>query len=180
MQLEWSHAVVHVRNLDNMLSFYTRVLGFEVSDRGPVGGEGSPEIIFMSQIPTDHHQIAFLAAGRDENPPNSVNHFAFRVASLDDVKEMKTRLEEDGRVEKIMPLSHGNTWSIYFSDPEGNGIEVFCDSPWHVPQPQGKPWDPDKSNSEIEAESRQAFENEPGFGPISDFYEKRRNELKRR
>ena len=152
MQLQWSHAVIHVRNLEDMLSFYTGVLGFEVSDRGPVAGEGSPEIVFMSQVPTDHHQIAFLAAGRDDAPPNTVSHLAGRVASLDDVKEMKDRIEKDGRIENIQPLTHGNAWSVYFADPEGNGLEVFCDTPWHVAQPQGKSWDPEKSNSEIEAE----------------------------
>ena len=131
----------------------------------------------MSQVAGDHHQIAFLNAGRDENPPNSVNHFAFRVASLDDVKEMKVRLDEDGRTENILPLTHGNTWSIYFADPEGNGIEIFCDSPWHVSQPQGKSWDVEKSNEEIESETRRAFENEAGFSPIGDYYESRRKAL---
>jgi catechol 2,3-dioxygenase len=40
----------------------------------------------------------------------------------------------------VGPLSHGSTLSIYFNDPEGNGIEVFWETPWHVEQPQGKPW----------------------------------------
>jgi catechol 2,3-dioxygenase len=153
-----------------MLDFYTKVLGFRITDRGPIGGADSPEIVFMSQVETDHHQIAFMAGGRDENPPNSVNHFAFRVDSLDDVKEMNRRLQEDGRVENRLPLAHGNTWSIYFADPEGNGLEIFCDTPWHVRQPQGKVWDPDKSNDEIIEETRVAFEKEPEFGPIEDFY----------
>jgi catechol 2,3-dioxygenase-like lactoylglutathione lyase family enzyme len=37
MKLRWSHAVLYVRNLDEMLSFYEGVLGFQVSDRGPIG-----------------------------------------------------------------------------------------------------------------------------------------------
>ena len=36
MQLRWSHAVVYVRDLPNMLDFYTNVLGFQIIDRGPV------------------------------------------------------------------------------------------------------------------------------------------------
>ena len=170
MKLHWSHTVVLVRDMENMLDFYTNVLGFRITDRGPLGEAGSPEIVFMSQVDTDHHQIAFMAGGRDENPPNSVNHFAFRVDSLDDVKQMNERLARDGRVENRSPLSHGNTWSIYFADPEGNGFEVFCDTPWHVQQPQGKVWDINKSNDEIMEETRLAFESEPGFGPIGEFY----------
>jgi catechol 2,3-dioxygenase len=177
MRLSWSHAVVRVRDLDAMLDFYTDVLGFQVTDRGPLGPEGAPEIVFMSQVDTDHHQIAFMAQGRDDNPPNTVNHFAFRVDSLDDVKRMNERLIEDGRAQNRVPLTHGNAWSIYFSDPEGNGIEVFCDTPWHVQQPQVKPWNVDQSNDEVVAETRLAFENEPGFGPIEDFYRGQQKKL---
>jgi len=180
MQLRWSHAVLLVRNMEEMIDFYTNVLGFEVTDRGSMPAAGESEIVFLSQVDTDHHQIAFTNAGRDDNPPNSVNHFAFRVDSLDDVKEMDARLEKDGRVKNRMPLTHGNTWSIYFADPEGNGIEVFCDSPWHVQQPQGKSWDREKTNDEIVEETRKAFETEPGFGPIEEFYETRAKELRGR
>ena len=177
MKLHWSHAVVLVRDMENMLDFYTNVLGFRITDRGPLAGVDSPEIVFMSQVDSDHHQIAFMDRGRDENPPNSVNHFAFRVESLDDVKQMNERLVKDDRVNDRLPLTHGNTWSIYFADPEGNGLEIFCDSPWHVQQPQGKVWDMDKSNDEIVEETRISFESEPGFGPIEDFYRARARAL---
>ncbi len=180
MKLQWSHAVVLVRDMENMLDFYTKVLGFQITDRGPLGDSDSPEIVFMSQVDTDHHQIAFMAGGRDENPPNSVNHFAFRVDSLDDVKHMNERLIKDGRVKDRLPLTHGNAWSIYFADPEGNGLEVFCDTPWHVQQPQAKLWDIDKSDHEIIEETRLAFESEPGFGPIEDFYRARAKLLRER
>ena len=73
MQLRWSHAVVFVRDLDAMLDFYTNVLGFEVSDRGPLA-PGAPEIVFMSQVETDHHQLAFAPVRQGEEPPNSVDH----------------------------------------------------------------------------------------------------------
>ena len=36
MKLRWSHAVLYVRDLDEMLGFYGDVLGFKVSDRGPL------------------------------------------------------------------------------------------------------------------------------------------------
>ena len=169
MQLNWSHSVVLVRDLDDMLDFYTNVLGFQITDRGPLGEAGSPEIVFMSQVETDHHQLAFMSGGRDDRPPNSVNHFAFRVGSLDDVKEMKRRLDRDARISNLLPLTHGNAWSVYFRDPEENGLEIFCDTPWHVPQPQGKPWDPEATNEEIIEKTRLAFEDVPGFRPIEDF-----------
>ena len=178
MQLHWSHAVVYVRDMPNMLDFYTNVLGFHVTDRGPLGADDSPEIVFMSQVDTDHHQLAFLNVRKGEEASNSVNHFAFRVAELDEVKQMNTRLQEDGRATKLNPLTHGNAWSIYFSDPEDNGIEVFCDTPWHVSQPQVRPWDIGQSNEEVIATTRAEFENEPGFGPIEAFYDGHRESMK--
>ena len=170
MRLRWSHAVVYVRDMENMLDFYTGVLGFQITDRGPLGEAAKPEIVFMSQVESDHHQIAFLNIRQDEDPPNSVNHFAFRVGKLDDVKRMNALLLDDGRASNLNPLTHGNAWSIYFSDPEGNGIEVFCDTPWHVQQPQARSWDISESNEAVVEATREAFENEPGFGPIEEFY----------
>lgn len=181
MQLRWSHAVVYVRDLDAMLDFYTGILGFEVSDRGPVApAEGAPELVFMSQVETDHHQLAFLPVRQDENPPNSVNHFAFRTGSLADVRAMLETLKRDGRATNINPLCHGNAWSVYFNDPEGNGVEVFCDTPFHVQQPQGKPWNPELGDQELLDWTRAEFEKEPGFGPIDAFYAQRAEHLRRR
>ena len=180
MQLRWSHAVVYVRDMEPMLDFYTKVLGFEITDRGPVGPEDGPEIVFMSQVPSDHHQLAFLSVRKDNDPPNSVNHFAFRVDSIDDVRAMTGRLTDDGRAGNLNPMTHGNAWSIYFSDPEGNGLEVFCDTPWHVQQPQGRPWDMSKNNEEVTAETHEAFAAEPGFEPIADFYKAHAEHLRKR
>ena len=172
MKLSWSHAVLYVRELDTMLDFYTNVLGFQVSDRGPMG-EGGPEIIFMSQDPDEHHQLAMVTSRSDENPSNTVNHFAFRTGSFEDVAALNRRLTELGNID-ILPLSHGNTLSVYFNDPEGNGIEVFWDTPWHVAQPQGEVWDPtlDKQSALDWVES--TFKDEPTFVPREEYYSQRR------
>lgn len=181
MKLRWSHSVVNVRNVSEMLDFYTTVLGFEVTDRGPLfAADDSPEIVFLSQAETDHHQIAFVSQRADEDPPNSVNHFAFRVGALGDVKEMIQKLEKDGRASEMLLLTHGNAWSIYFKDPEGNGFEVFCDSPWHVAQPHAKPWDPSLSEDDLLAWTEREFRGEPEFGPIGDYYAARAKHLRER
>ncbi len=139
MQLSWSHAVLYIRDEKKMLDFYTGVLGFEVTDRGPLGDD-APDIIFLSQSADEHHQLAMIKTRKDGAPSNSVNHFAFRIAHFADLQQLNARLCQIDGI-KIAPLSHGNTLSIYFNDPEGNGLEVFWDTPWHVAQPQGKPWD---------------------------------------
>ena len=96
------------------------------------------------------------------------------MASLQDVKALHERLQGDERVKSVAPVTHGNAWSIYFADPEGNGIEVFCDSPWHVRQPQGKAWDPSSSEAELRQATLDEFSQTKGFGPIDDYYRERR------
>lgn len=179
MQLQWAHAVVYVHDMDNMLDFYTNTLGFEVADRGPIA-ENAPDIVFLSQVPRDHHQLAFIQTRKTVEPSNSVNHFAFRVAELADVRTMIDILGKDERASALNPMSHGNAWSIYFQDPEKNGIEVFCDTPFHVAQPQGKTWDPAWSDDELMTWTEENFGGESEFGPIEAFYTRREEELSNR
>ena len=171
LRLEVAHAVLYAHNVEDMIEFYTNTLGFEVADRGPLG---SNEIIFLSQNASDHHQIAFITGRIEPNPSDSVNHVAFRSGgTLDDLKALKRTLETNERVTNIVPLCHGNAWSVYFRDPEFNGVEVFIDTPWHVRQPQGQPLDLDLSNDEIVAATLAHFSSEPEFGPIEEFYRRR-------
>jgi catechol 2,3-dioxygenase len=173
MPLTLSHAVLHVRELDTMLDYYTKVLGFDVTDRGPIGPNGL-EIVFLSQDPGEHHQLAFITVPPGEGAPGALNHLAFRVDGLDELRGLIARISEDGRGRPPAPMTHGNTWSAYFGDPEGNGVEVFCDTPWHVAQPQGRAWDVAKDDASLLAETEAAFAGEPGFGPGDTYVDARR------
>ena len=144
--LSWSHAVLYVQTLQPMLQFYSEVLGFLITDRGPLA-EGAPEIVFLSQDPSEHHQLAMVATRQDTKPSNSVNHFAFRVAGFKTLQGFHETLKAVSGI-TVNPFSHGNTLSLYFNDPEGNGIEIFWETPWHVAQPQGKPWDPNLAEAD--------------------------------
>jgi catechol 2,3-dioxygenase-like lactoylglutathione lyase family enzyme len=177
--LEFAHAVVYVCDMDRMIAFYRDVLGFEVSDRGPLGRSGGErEIVFLSQSCSHHHQIAFIDGRTEPGPSNNVDHLAFRAAgSLQDLRSLRDALQADDAVSEITPLTHGNAWSVYFRDPEGNRVEVFIDTPWHVAQPQGRRLDLDRSDEEIQAWTVEEFGAEPEFGPISEYYERRRLEL---
>ncbi|MCH2625363.1 MAG: VOC family protein [Actinomycetota bacterium] len=170
MALEFAHALMYVSDMDNMVDFYTNVLGFTVTDRGLIAGEGSPAIAFLSNNPKHHHQFAFLQVREDAGASNSLNHLAFRADALEDVKGTIEALEADGRATKMAPVTHGNAWSIYFNDPEGNGLEVFCDTPFHVSQPQATSWDPNMDEDELTAWTEETFGDNGRFGPIADFY----------
>ena len=123
------------------------------------------------------YRIAFAPMRRETGPSNTVNHLAFRVDSLAELRALKARLDADGRAENVRPVTHGNAWSVYFEDPEGNGVELFLDTPWHVRQPQFVPLDLSKSDAEIAAWTKETFAGEPDFGPLSDYQAARARQL---
>ena len=151
-----------------MQAFYCDVLGFAVTNRGLVGEDGV-ELAFLSQDPTQHHQIA-MVQGALTSPSNfvMVDHLAFRTGSLDDLRIIKANLDDAG-VEDILQIDHGNAWSLYFKDPEGNGVETYVDTSFHVAQPYAGAWDINASNEEIERTTREALENQPEFQLMKDW-----------
>lgn len=166
MQVQWSHCVLKVRDIDTMAQFYCDALGFQIADRGVIGAD--TEIVFLSGSSSDHHQLG-LMSGRDHGGASSLDHMALRVGSVDDVKQMIEWIAADPRVDDGFPVTHGNAVSVYFSDPEGNGIEIFCDTPWHVPQPVVKRWDPAKSAGDVLDAIETKFRENPGFTTMDEY-----------
>ena len=164
-EFSFSHMGIFVTDPARMEDFYTRVLGFAVTDRGWLG---SVSLVFLSRDPRDHHQIV-LAAGR---PPgagfNPINQISFRMADLAGLREMHRRLEKEG-VKELAPVSHGNALSVYFKDPEGNRIELFIDTPWYVEQPVRVPIDMKLSEAEIWAWAERDARSRPGFRPVEEW-----------
>ena len=132
--LAFTHVGIYVTNMDRMVDFYTRVVGFAVSDRGPrLSGGG--EIAFMTRDPREHHQLV-LATGRPSSLPfNTVNQLSFLVDGLATLKALYRDIKREPGVEDLGAVSHGNALSAYFFDPEKNRIEFYLHTPWHVPQP---------------------------------------------
>jgi catechol 2,3-dioxygenase len=165
-RLSLGHATLAVRDLERMVAFYTDVLGFYVSDRGePVPGMG--EMAFLTQDPSAHHQIVLVAS--PEPAPRAfmmTDHLAFRTDTIADLRAIEARLAA-AAVDPVLPISHGNAWSLYFTDPEGNGLECFVDSPFHVAQPYADPLDLTVGDDEIEATTRSKIESLPDFQPFA-------------
>lgn len=165
LNLRLAHATIPARDLTRMVAFYTEVLGFLVTNRGePLPGMG--EMAFISQTPDEHHQIVLVQTA-DPAPRAFMlaDHLAFRVGSLDDLRTLAARLVADGNSTAI-PIDHGNAWSLYFTDPEGNGIECFLDTPFHVAQPYGDALDLSLSDEEIEEATRAKASTHAEFQPF--------------
>jgi len=167
----FSHIGFHVRDLDAMVAFYTELLGLEVTDRGRLNIPGNPGIAFLSANPTEHHQIALVEGrGPEGEGPPVIQQLSFRVDSLAEVREMKAAAEARGTT-RFLPMNHGNAWSVYFPDPEGNGIEIFTSSPWHVRQPVTEGLDLSQSDEEVAEETRRRYQEAPDFQPVASWRE---------
>jgi catechol 2,3-dioxygenase len=165
-ELALSHFGFFVFDMTRMERFYTEALGFLVTDRGQLRGR---DLVFLSRDPSDHHQIV-MASGRTGTPDAQViNQLSFRVASLDDLKAFHALIRQRDEVSDINPVSHGNAWSVYFRDPEGNRIEVFVDAPWYVTQPRGEPLDLSLSAEEIMRRTEAVCRSDPGFMPVAQW-----------
>ena len=169
--LAFSHMGLSVRDIAQMEDFYTRVLGFTVTDRGTAGGMG---LVFLSRDPLDHHQIV-LATGRPEKLPAntanpqfgpSINQISFKMGSLTDLREIHRRLIAEGGG-NLFPANHGIAWSIYAHDPEGNNLEFFVDTDWYITQPFLIPLDLDKADGEIRDLTKSLCETSEGYEPYS-------------
>jgi len=130
-----SHFEIRARDQQAMEKFYTEVMGFIVSDRGVLtaGPAAGRELIFLSHSPEEHHQIVLIPSDVTDQG-GGIGHVAFRVDSLVEVRSVYDKVR-GLPFTKPEPVSHGNTWSVYFRDPEGNRIEVFTQTPWHATQP---------------------------------------------
>ena len=55
-----------------------------------------------------------------------VDHVAYTYENVGDLLEQFSRLR-DGGINPVLPVHHGITLSLYYRDPDGNGIEFQVD-----------------------------------------------------
>lgn len=176
--LMFSHMGFAVSDLAKMEDFYSRVLGFTVTDRGEVLGM---DLVFLSRDPLDHHQVVLVSGRPDNLPPNPfhpqfgsvINQISFRVGSLDSLRSLLAVLRREN-VQNILVGNHGIAWSIYCHDPEGNNLEFFVDTDWYFPQPFLVPLDLEQPNEEIRRVTEEMSRQQPGFEPYADWRKRMR------
>lgn len=157
-----SHLELYVLDVATMEEFYQRYLGFVVTDRG----EGSDAMVFLSRNPEEHHQLVLNPRQLPEPVESPVDHISFRMDSITDLRVFYKALQLSPT--ELQTVSHGTTWSIYFRDPEGNRIELFTDTPWHVNQPCKFDINFDLSNQDLLEFTENKIKDLPGFSKIED------------
>jgi catechol 2,3-dioxygenase len=133
------HVHLTVSDLERSLKFYRDLLGFEVT---AWYGESA---VFLSAGGYHHHIGLNTWAGKGAAPPppghTGMYHFAILMPSRKELAKVFKKLWEAN-----YPLEgasdHGVSESIYITDPDGNGVEIYSDKP----EPE---WQKDKSGNLI-------------------------------
>ena len=139
------HVQLKVRDLDRSISFYQRFLGFRLTERA-----GNTYAFLVSQN-NPHHELALQKVNESALTPGIDSTGLFHVAfEAPDQIAFATIYKNlvDAKV-RITTTDHTICWSMYFTDPEGNGLEVYWDTrdlPGKSPLWQGKdlPLSPEK------------------------------------
>ena len=118
------HVVLYVADLERSVDFYTKVLGFRVSDVYPdtmmAGG-----MVFM-RCNADHHGVALVGDGERPAGRAGMHHMAFEVATIDEVLKARAWLEDHG-VEIVFEGRRraGVQVAVEFRDPDGHWLEIY-------------------------------------------------------
>ena len=121
------HVVLKVRDLERAARFYRDVLGLAEVARATFG---RPMAFFSTG--DNHHDIALFEVGPDAGVPerNAVGlyHVALKIGdSLDELRAAKAHLEAHG-VTALRLTDHRVSQSIYLTDPDGHGLELYVDA----------------------------------------------------
>jgi catechol-2,3-dioxygenase len=168
-----THVGIYAQDLDRMVDFYCRTLGLLLIDLGDMNGV---RLAFLSRSEQEHHQLV-LAHNPQRKPSGdtTLNQVSFRVAGLAQLCELYRALLP-AQLTGMEGRHHGNSWSFYFFDPEGNKVEVYAVTPWQVRQPWRQPLDLSRPVADIEAETRAYLASVP-HQPLAEWQAQMRQRL---
>ena len=77
----------------------------------------------------EHHRLAIVSIPDLDDGRRSagMEHVAFTYSDLDALLDTYQRLTAAG-IEPVAPVNHGMTLSLYYADPDGNGVELQVDT----------------------------------------------------
>ncbi len=125
-----SHYVLQTNQIAAMRDWYRMVLQADVVHEN--------DMLCFLAYDDEHHRIAFLNPGPlDQRRPaknplragedTGLHHVAFTFANLGELVAVYERTKAHG----VLPhwcINHGPTTSMYFRDPDGNGVELQVDN----------------------------------------------------
>ena len=117
------HVVLNVRDAAKSKEFYTRTLGLRVAHEDLERGT-----VFLS-FGREHHDLALFQMATGEPPDATqpgLHHMAWQLGNFEELQAAYRELKAIG-VPVESTVEHNVTRSVYFRDPDGNRVELFCD-----------------------------------------------------
>jgi catechol 2,3-dioxygenase len=123
------HVHLKVADLGRAVAFYHDALGFGVTADGRAVGL---DAAFLAAGDYHHHVglNTWESAGAAPPPPGHTGlyHVAFVYPDRDELgRAVQRLLDHDYPIDHA--TDHGATISVYLSDPDGNGVELYYDRP---------------------------------------------------
>ena len=115
--------VLKVRDVQASKTFYTRVLGLQVAHEDRQRGA-----VFLS-FGTEHHDLALFQLATGDTPTATqlgLHHTAWQLESFEALQDAYRELGQLG-IAVESTVEHNVTRSVYFHDPDGNRVELYCD-----------------------------------------------------
>lgn len=123
------HVNLRVADEETSKWFYTEVLGFKVAEHDQEHGG-----VFCT-LGENFHTLDFAqhpnpeAAQKPRRGQLGLVHIAFQVDSYEALRDAYVHLLKHG-VDINHATNHVNQRSIYFNDPDGNGLEIYYELPY--------------------------------------------------
>jgi catechol 2,3-dioxygenase len=117
------HVVLKVREVQKAKDFYTRVLGLRVAHE-----DHKRKAVFLS-FGAEHHELALFQMATGEPPEAAqpgLHHVAWQLGGFAELQAAHRELVELG-IPVEAAIEHNVTRSVYFFDPDGNRVELYCD-----------------------------------------------------
>ncbi len=125
-RVDIGHVHLKVADLERALEFYRDVLGFEVTQQ--LGDHAA----FLSAGGYHHHigLNTWESRGGPPPPPGTTGlyHVAIRYPDRAALGDALRRLADAG-IALEGASDHGVSEALYLRDPDGNGVELYCDRP---------------------------------------------------
>jgi len=118
------HVVLQVSDLERSLVFYTRVLGFKVTEL--YSEDLQPGGFAFLRCSTDHHSIGLVGSATRRSQHAELHHVTFEVGSLGEVFAARERLREHGATITFEGRRRaGCQIAVEFLDPDGHCLEIY-------------------------------------------------------
>ena len=118
------HVVIRVSDLQRSTDFYVKILRLRVSDI--YSEDLMPGGMVFLRFNADHHGVALVGGMQESARGRELHHFAFEVATLDEVFHLRNHLRAYG-----VPIVFegrrraGVQIAVEFTDPDGHNLEIY-------------------------------------------------------